>query len=112
MEKTLKEMTVRDVIEMPEFTKHLQEVIDGEVFNHRKAEVEAITRGMRLQRTAYDSLKERKVMDAETMRELWQALICKTLVGFSAAERNYIDLIGLTAYKRLVIRINEREKKK
>lgn len=109
--KKLKEMTVGDIIALPEFTKHMAEVINGEVFNHRQAEMEAITKGLRLQRTPYDSLKERDVLHADKMVEMWSAMLSKSLIGFSASERQYIDLIGLTAYKRTVIWLNEQEKK-
>ena len=105
-------MTVADVIGRDEFLEVMREQISLELGVREKAMQKARALKMRLQRNVIDSLLDKEVMDAETMRELWQALICKTLVGFSAAERNYIDLIGLTAYKRLVIRINEREKKK
>lgn len=105
-------MTVGDIIRLPEFMEKLKYVIDGEVSNQRKAMTEAVTRGMRLQRTPLDSLRERCVLEAEKIAELWEAIICKRLIGFSAGERNYIDLLGLTAYKRTVIKLREDEKKK
>lgn len=108
--KELKDMTVREVIMMPRFVKYMKEVIDGEVFNQRQAQTEAITKGMMLKRTPLDSLRDRGMLDAERMVDLYGAILDKSMIGFSAAERGYIYLIGMTAFKRLMVRLQEEEK--
>lgn len=112
MKKELKELTVREVIAMPRYRDYVDEVIKGEVFNHRQAEVQAITQGRRLQRTAYDSLHERGVLEVDKIVELFVAVMDKSLIGFSAAEREYIYLIGYQAFYRLMVRLQEEEKEK
>lgn len=110
--KELKEMTVRDVITMPRFIKYVKEVIDGEVFKLRFAKIEAITKGLRLQRTPLDCLMDAGMMEAEKMADLYGAVLDKSLIGFSSAERGYIYLIGTEAFNRLMVRLQEEEKKK
>lgn len=112
MEKKLNEMTVRDVITMPMFVKYVGEVIDGELSCHRKVKLEAIARGMKLHRMAIDSLIERGVMDAEKMVDLFGAVLDKSLIGFSSSEREYIEFIGILAFKRFMLKLYEDEKKK
>lgn len=111
MEKKLNEMTVRDVITMPMFVKYVGDVIDGELSCHRKVKLEAISRGMKLHRRAIDSLIERGVMDAEKMVDLFGAVLDKSLIGFSQSEREYIEFIGILAFKRFMLKLYEEEKK-
>lgn len=112
MEKKLNEMTVRDVITMPMFVKYVGDVIEGELTCHRKVKLEAIARGMKLHRMAIDSLMERGVMDAEKMVDLFGAVLDKSLIGFSLSEREYIEFIGILAFKRFMLKLYEDEKKK
>lgn len=109
--KSLKELTVREVITMPEFVKYMKEVIDGEKFNLKQAQLQAITKGMRLQRTPLDSLIESGNVEAEKMVDLYGAVLDKSLIGFSSAERGYIYLVGMQAFQRFMVRLQEEEKK-
>ena len=112
MDKELKDMTVREVIMQPGFVRYLDEVIKGEASNHRTAELQALVTGRRLQRTAYDSLTERKVMEGARMVDLYGAVLDKSLVGFSAEERRYIEMIGNEAYRRYFVRLHDDEERK
>lgn len=112
MDKELKDMTVRDVIMQPGFVRYLDEVIKGEASNYRTAELQALVTGRRLQRTAYDSLTERNVMEGARMVDLYGAVLDKSLVGFSAEERRYIEMIGNEAYRRYFVRLHDDEERK
>ena len=112
MEKKLNEMTVRDVITMPMFAKYVGDVIEGELSYHRNAKLEALSRGMILHRSAIDSLQERGVLDAEKMVDLFGSVLDKSLIGFSQSEREYIEFIGILAFKRYMLKLYEEEKKK
>lgn len=112
MEKKLNEMTVRDVITMPMFAKYVGDVIEGELSCHRNAKLEALSRGLILHRMAIDSLQERGVMDAEKMVDLFGSVLDKSLIGFSMSEREYIEFIGILAFKRYMLKLYEEEKKK
>lgn len=111
-EKSLKELTVRDVLTMPLFEKYMQEVIDGEVFTHRKAQTEATTKGLRLQRTPLDSMRERDLLHGDKMVDLYGAVLDKSLIGFSSSERIYISQIGKEAFMRTMYKLKEKEEKK
>lgn len=112
MEKKLNEMTVRDVITMPMFVKYVGDVIEGELSYHRNAKLEALSRGLILHRMAIDSLQERGVLDAEKMVDLFGSVLDKSLIGFSQSEREYIEFIGMLAFKRYMLKLYEEEKKK
>ena len=109
--KKLKDMTVGDVIALPEFKVKMAEVIGAEIENHRKAEEEAVVRKMRLKRTPYDHLYERGVLEADRMIELYKAVLGQSLIGFSASERSYIGLVGQQAFRRVVMKLKEEEEK-
>lgn len=110
--KDLKDMTVRDVIMQPDFVKYMKEVIDSEKFHHKGAEMEAVKNGLRLQRTSYDSLMERDMLHGERMVDLYGAVLDKSLIGFSAEERRYIEMIGNEAYRRYFVRLHDDEERK
>lgn len=110
-EKSLKELTVRDVLTMPLFEKKMQEVIDGEVFSHRKAQTEAMTKGLLLQRVPLDRLRERDLLHGDKMVDLYGAVLDKSLIGFSASEREYIYQIGKEAFMRTMYKLKEMEEK-
>ena len=109
MEKELKEMTVRDVLLQPEYLEQLQEVMDGEVWNQQKAGAEARKQELRIGRTPLDRLREAEVWEAENIRDYFGAVLNKSLVGFGAAEREYINLVGMAAFRRTVVKLKEKE---
>ena len=108
--KELKELKVRDVLMMDEFRVQISQVMEAEVFNQSKAEKEARAKGCRINRTPLDRLCARKVWEPETMIEYFGSVLNKSLIGFSAAERDYIYLVGMAAFKRTMQKLQEAEK--
>lgn len=43
----------------------------------------------------------------EQMVELYRAVICKALIGFSSSERMYIMLVGMEAYRLTLLWMKE-----
>lgn len=110
MSKELKEMTVRDVLLMDEFKLQMSQVMEGEVDRQHKAEHEARAKGCRINRTPLDRLCDREAWEPETMIEYFGSIMNKSLIGFSAAEREYIYLVGMEAFKRTMQKLQEQEK--
>lgn len=106
-DEELKKMTVADVIGRDEFLEVMREQISLELGVREKAMQKARALKMRLQRNVIDSLLDKEVMDAETMRELYKAALCKSLVGFSSVERSYINTIGLLCYSKVIGKLKE-----
>lgn len=110
MSKKLKELTVRDVLLMDEFRVQMSQVMDGEVFNQRKALEAAKAQGCTINRTPLDRLRDRGVWEPETMIEYFGSVLNKSLIGFSATERQYIYLVGMAAFKRTMQKLQDQEK--
>ena len=98
----LKDMTVRDVLQLDLFKEQMQRVMDQEVGSQEKAAVNAHRQGARINRTPLDRLRERKAWDAEQMVEFFGSVLNKSLIGFSAVEREYIRLVGMEAFNRTI----------
>ena len=107
--KELKELKVRDVLLMDEFMEHLSQVMDMELAAQEKAGYNASKQGARINRTPLDRLRERKVWEPEQMVEYFGSVLNKSLIGFSAAEREYIYLVGMAAFKRTMQKLQEQE---
>lgn len=106
-DEELKKMTVADVIGRDEFLEVMREQISLELGVREKAMQKARAMKMRLQRNVIDSLLDKEVMEAETMRELYKAMLCKSLVGFSSVERSYINTIGMLCYGKVIAKLKE-----
>lgn len=106
----LKDMKVKDVLQMDEFLAEMQQVMDIEAGSQEKAAVNAHRQGARISRTPLDRLRERKVWDAGQMADLFGAVLGKSLIGFSASDRQYIYLVGMEAFKRTMQKLQEKEK--
>lgn len=106
----LKDLKVKDVLQMDEFLSEMQQVMDIEVGSQEKAAVSAQRQGARICRTPLDRLRERKVWDARQMADLFGAVLGKSLTGISASERQYIYLVGMEAFKRTMKKLQERNK--
>ena len=101
----LEKLKVRDLIEMEAFRKEVEIQLGIEERTH----TEALLNGI-LNRSPLDSLREKGLFNAEKMVDLFRCIIEKSLIGFSASERNYIYLIGRTCAERLLIRMSEEVK--
>lgn len=101
-EEEIKKLTVRDVVTMPEFQEEMERQVAIEEDCHT-----ANIAGMRLNRTPLDSLRERGVFKAETLVQLYKAILNNSLLGFSANEREYIYRMGLVCFGRVLARLRE-----
>lgn len=105
----LNDMTVKELIESADYRKELQWQIDMEQKHYDEMCLQAVEAHMRLKRAPIARLMERGVFDVVQMIELFKAIICKTLIGYSAAEREYIRLLCMMAYWRVVEQNKEKE---
>ena len=103
----LQKLTVRQVIEMPEFEAELKLQLGLE----EKSHTEALLRG-RLKRTPLDSLRDNKVFDVEHIRAAFMAALDKSLIGFSSMERQYIHSLGMLAFSRVITKLQQQVKEK
>jgi len=107
--KSIKEMTVREVLMTGEYRDEVQRVMDGEVFRQDKAAAEARKQKARLNRTPLDSLLEKGAWEAEKMTDYYACILDKSLVGFGATERAYIEMVCFEAFRRVIQRYKEQE---
>ena len=98
----LRKMTVEEVLDSVDFERELIKQIENETKHHSEMAKQAFYSGMRLQRAPIQSLIDKGVFDAENVRDIYKHIICKTLNGFSAAEREYIKNVCMMAYWRVV----------
>ena len=94
-----------------EYRDEVQRVMDGEVFRQDKAAAEARKQKARLSRTPLDSLREKGAWEAEKMVNYYGNILNKSLVGFGATERAYIEMVCFEAFRRIVQRHQEQENK-
>ena len=96
------ELKVADIVAMPEFESNLKTVLNELIEVHTKQKESAQKIGRRLKRTMIDWLIEEKV-DADLMLGIFNHLISKTAVGFSASQRQFLMAIGMEAYRQTLI---------
>lgn len=108
-EEEIMKLTVGDVIGMDEFAEEMKVAVSMEQNAHSMAIMDAKNRGMVLKRLPIDALRDKGVMDGVTLTELFAAVIDKSLVGFSATERQYIWNLGMLCFGRVLKRLRERE---
>ena len=98
----LKGMTIEQLLDSVTFERELIRQIELETEHHDQMARQAFQSGLRLQRAPIATLREKGIFDAENIRDIYKRIICKTLVGFSAAEREYIKNLCMMAYWRVV----------
>lgn len=96
------ELKVADIVAMPEFESNLKTVLNELIDVRTKQKESAQKTGRRLKRTMIDWLIEEKI-DADLMLGIFNHLICKTAVGFSASQRQFLMAIGMEAYRQTLI---------
>lgn len=106
MGKTIEKMTVKDVITSDVFREEVQR----QMIIEEQSQTDAIARLGRMNRTPLDRLRERGDFRVERIIELYTAIISKTLLGYSAAERTYINNVCLLAMQRTLQRLEGKEK--
>ena len=94
-EEELKGLTLGEVIHMEEFRKEMEWQVSVE----ENAQTKAIEKG-HYNRTPLDSLRTKGVFNADKLIELYEAILHKSLLGFSSQERRYIESIALIALGR------------
>lgn len=103
----LSKLKVGDVLALPEFRHYLQEVMNGEEFSQNQAAFEASKKGARLGRTPLDNLRDKQAWNVEKLPEYFGSVLNKSLIGFSASERDYIYLVGMAAFNRTMQKLQE-----
>lgn len=98
----LRNMTIEQLLDSEPFERELIRQIEMETQHHDEMARQAFASGMRLQRAPITTLREKGIFDAENIRDIYKHIICKTLNGFSAAEREYIKNLCMMAYWRVV----------
>lgn len=96
------ELKVADIVAMPEFESNLKTVLNELIEVRTKQKQTAYKTGSRLKRTMIDWLIEEKI-DADLMLGIFNHLISKTAVGFSASQRQFLMAIGMEAYRQTLI---------
>jgi hypothetical protein len=96
-EEELKGLTLGEVIHMDEFRKEMEWQVSVE----ERTQTEAIKQGY-VNRTPLDSLREKGVFNADKLIELYEAILNKSLLGFSSTERQYIERIALVVLGRVL----------
>ena len=94
-EEELKWLTLGEVIHMDEFRKEMEWQVSVE----ENAQTKAIQQG-HVNRTPLDSLRAKGVFNADKLIELYEAILHKSLLGFSSQERRYIESIALVVLGR------------
>ena len=103
----LNAIKVKDIIRMPEFEAEMQRQIEIENDSYDKACREAAISHRRLKRTPVDTLRERDVFHKDMMMQLFEAVLNKALVGFSANERQYIYGIGMLCFGKVLAELRK-----
>lgn len=103
-------MTIEQLLDSEPFEHELIQQIEMEEAHHDKMAREAFKSGLRLQRAPITTLREKGIFDAENIRDIYKRIICKTLKGFSAAEREYIKSLCMMAYWRVVEKHKKQKK--
>ena len=98
----IRNMTIEQLLDSEAFERELIRQIEMETSHHDQMAREAFKSGLRLQRAPITTLRDKWVFDAENVRDIYKRIICKTLVGFSSAEREYIKQVCMMAYWRVV----------
>lgn len=98
----LSKAAIEQLLDSEMFERELIRQIDMETQHHDEMARQAFASGLRLQRAPITTLREKGIFDAENIRDIYKRIVCKTLVGFSAAEREYIKNLCMMAYWRVV----------
>lgn len=110
-EKDYKTMTLGEIIQMPEFEKEMERQVKMELDSYKELCQEAVQKKMRVKRFPLMTLLDKDVFHADKMVELYAMSVDKKLVGFSSAERQYIEGIGLVVLGRVLEKLKKEEMK-
>lgn len=105
----IEKLTVRDVIGMDVFAREMELQVNAEQSEHTKAVIMAGKMGLVYKRMPIDNLRDKGVFDGSQMVQLFAAVVDKTLLGFSATEREYIRNVGLVCFGRVLRHLQEED---
>lgn len=109
-EKLLGGMTVADILAMPEFRQNASDYLQKLREARKKATEDAEKRGLRLKKTLLDWVDE-KGYDGGQISTIFGDILDKKAIGFSARERQFINAIGMEAYRLTILPLVEKTKK-
>lgn len=98
----LNAIKVKDIIRMPEFKK----AIELQMAIEEKTHTEAILSGQ-YKRTPLDNIRERGLFEADKIKELFEGILNKSVIGLSSREREYVYGIGFAAYCKVITKLKE-----
>lgn len=105
----IRNATVEKLLDSVEFEEELIRQVEMEAEHHDEMARQAFKFGLRLQRAPITTLREQGMFDAENIRDIYKRIVCKTLKGFSAAEREYVKQLCMMAYWRTIERLKRQE---
>lgn len=101
-QEELNALKVIDIIRMPEFKNEMDRQIGIEDDTYDKFCRQAAVEHKRVKRTVVDTLRERDVFHTDSMMELFEAVLNKSLIGFSSREREYIYGLGMLCFGKVL----------
>lgn len=104
------DLKVKDILEMPEFESNFASYLSELKEARQKATESARKLGRRIKPTLIDWLDE-KGYEAKELIFIFDAILNKSAVGFTARERSFIHAIGMEVYRRTLLPLIEKEKK-
>lgn len=110
-EKLLSGMTVADILAMPEFRQNVSDYLQKLREARKKATEDAEKRGLRLKKTLLDWVDE-KGYHGGKLATIFGDILDKKAIGFSARERQFINAIGMEAYRLTILPLVEKTKNK
>lgn len=102
-------MTVADILAMPEFRQNVSDYLQKLREARKKATEDAKKRGLRIKKTLLDWVDEKGV-DGWQIATIFGDILDKKAIGFSARERQFINAIGMEAYRLTILPLVEKTK--
>lgn len=102
-------LTVADILAMPEFRQNVYDYLQKLKEARKKATEDADKRGLRLKKTLLDWVEE-KGYDGGKIATIFGDILDKKAIGFSARERQFINAIGMEAYRLTILPLVEKTK--
>lgn len=101
----IKDLTIADVLKSAEYDKQLRRQMEIEETMQTRVIKAGITR-----RTVLDRLRARNVWKSDALLLLYVRILDKSLTGYSAAERKFINDVCWLAYRRTIRKAMREEK--
>lgn len=102
LRRFLRKAKVTDIIYSDEYKRRMGMMIKEMLNQRAKEQVAAGEKGGRLKGHPIEHLEDEGVLNPDDMAELYEHSIQKTLIGYSAAERDFIKYLGGQVYQMTV----------